>query len=192
MQSVVLDTPAGIGARLGWDPKLSEHDRKRILAKQILSARLGREEKSIVVERESPAQFGFHTQLFARIEEDELPVVIRTASFRGATVCAVAEPGTHFGLDLRDLHPDDVTLGDMKRGSHLFDEDNILSLTAHWTRVQAVREADGRGVRVKPDHVRLDTGLTKGWVPDRPIYYRILDLSRDGWVITLAYHEPEA
>lgn len=191
MQSVLLDTPRGIEARLGWDPKLSEHDRKRILAKQLLAARLGVDEKAIVVERESPAQFGFHTQLFARIDEDEVPVLIRTASFRAATVCAVAEPGTVLGLDLRDMHPDEITLGDMKRGSHLFDESNLQTLTAHWTRVQAVREADGRGVRVKPEYVRLDTGLNKGWIPDRPVYYKLLDLSREGWVITLAVHESE-
>lgn len=188
MESVLLDTPQGIGARLGWDPKMSEHDRKRVLAKQLIAARLGVEEKSVVIEREAPAQFGFHTQLFARIGEDPVPLLIRTASFRAATVCAVATPGTLFGLDLRDLQPDDVTLGDMKRGSHLFEEDNLLALTSHWTRVQAVREADGRGQRIKPDHVRLDANLAKGWVPDRPVYYKIFDLSRDGWVVTLAYH----
>lgn len=191
MESVLLDTPQGIGARLGWDPKMSEHDRKRVLAKQLISSQLGVEEKAIVIEREAPAQFGFHTQLFARIGEEPVPLLIRTASFRAATVCAVATPGTQFGLDLRDVHPDDVTLGDMKRGSHLFEEDNLLTLTSHWTRVQAVREADGRGQRVKPDHVRLDTNLAKGWIPDRPVFYKILDLSRDGWVVTMAYHLPE-
>lgn len=191
MESVLLDTPEGIGARLGWDPKTTEHDRKRILAKQLIAARLDVEEKTVIVEREAPAQFGFHTQLFARIDEDEVPLLIRTASFRSATVCAVADPGTLLGLDLRDMHPDETTVSDMKRGSHLLDEDDLLSLTAHWTCVQAVREADGRGLRVKPEHVRLDSGHRKGWIPDRPVFYKLLDLSRDGWVITLAYHLPE-
>jgi 4'-phosphopantetheinyl transferase len=40
---------------------------------------------------------------------------------------------------------------------------------------------------VKPDHVRLDSPLKKGWVPDRRVSYRLADLSRDGWIITLAY-----
>lgn len=190
MQSVLLDTPQGIGARLGWDPKMTEHDRKRVLAKQLVAARLGVEEKDVVVEREAPAQFGFHTQLFARVGEEELPLLIRTASFRAATVCAVATPGTLFGLDLRDMHPDEVTLSDMKRGSRLFVEmeANLATLTGHWTRVQAVREADGRGVRIKPEFVKLDTNLTHGWVPDRPVRYEIRDLSQDAWVVTLAYH----
>lgn len=192
MQSVLLDTPQGIGVRLGWDPKMTEHDRKRVLAKQLIAAKLGVEEKDVVVEREAPAQFGFHTQLWARVGDQEVPLLIRTASFRAATVCAIAPLGTLFGLDLRDMHPDDITLADMKRGSKLFDEANIQTLTAHWTRVQAVREADGRGVRIKPEFVKLDANHLKGWVPDRPVYYKTLDLSQDAWVVTLAYHLPDA
>jgi hypothetical protein len=42
-------------------------------------------------------------------------------------------------------------------------------------------------VRVKPDYVRLDQSRKKGWIPDRPTRYSLLDLSRDGWIITLAY-----
>lgn len=187
MESVLLDTPSGIGARLGWDPKLTEHDRKRILARQLISAKLGVEEKAVRVEREAPAQFGFHTQLFAEVDGQEVPLEIRTASFRAATVAAIADDGVKLGIDLRDAHPDDATLAEMKRHSHLFDEDNLTSLLAHWTRVQAVREADGRGVRMKPEYVRLDLSRNKGWIPDRPVHYSLLDLSRDGWIITIAY-----
>lgn len=187
MESVLLDTPSSIGARLGWDPKLTEHDRKRILARQLVAAHMGVEEKAVRIEREAPAQFGFHTQLFAEIGEEEVPLVIRTASFRAATVAAIADPGVRVGIDLRDAHPDDATLAEMKRHSHLFDGGNLDSLLAHWTKVQAVREADGRGVRMKPEYVRLDLSRNKGWVPDRPVHYSLLDLSRDGWIITLAY-----
>ncbi|TDN91843.1 hypothetical protein [Microbacterium sp. BK668] len=187
MESVLLDTPSGIGARLGWDPKLTEHDRKRILARQLVASRLGVEEKSVRIEREAPAQFGFHTQLFAEVDDEEVPLEIRTASFRAATVAAVAEPGVKVGLDLRDAHPDDATTSEMKRHSHLFDNDDLPALLSHWTKVQAVREADGRGVRVKPDYVRLDLSRNKGWIPDRPVHYSLVDLSRDGWIITLAY-----
>lgn len=187
MESVLLDTPSGIGARLGWDPKLTEHDRKRTLARQLVASRMGVEEKAVRIEREAPAQFGFHTQLFAEIDDQPVPLEIRTASFRAATVAAIAEPGVKLGLDLRDAHPDEPTIAEMKRHSHLFDSDNLTSLLSHWTKVQAVREADGRGVRMKPDYVRLDLSKNKGWIPDRPVHYSLLDLSRDGWIITLAY-----
>ena len=36
MKSVVLETPDGIDVRLGWDPSMSEHDRKRVLAKELI------------------------------------------------------------------------------------------------------------------------------------------------------------
>lgn len=192
MQSVTLSTPEGITARLLWDPKMTEHDRKRVLARELVAERLRIEPKAIRVERENPAQFGFHTQLFAEVEGREVPLVIKNASFRGATVVAVTNPGVPLGIDLRDEHPDSATQHQMRRHSHLLDESDLPKLVAHWTRVQAVREADGRGARVAPEHVRLDAPLNKGWIPDRRVYYKIIDLSRDGWVITLAYGEPEA
>ncbi len=192
MQSVLLDSPAGISARLGWDPKLSEHDRKRMLARELVAARLGLEERSVRVEREAPGKFGFHTQLIAEADGAEVPLLIRNASFRAATVVAVAEPAMTVGLDLRDAHPDDVELRTMQRHSHLWDESDLGALIAHWTRVQAVRDADGRGARVAADHVRLDAPLTKGWIPDRHVRYQLVDLSRDSWIITLAYTAPPA
>lgn len=191
MDSILLDTPEGVTARLGWDPRITDHDRKRILARQLVAAKMGVEEKAIRVEREAPAQFGFHTQLFATLEHQELPILIKTATFRGATVAAIAEPGSQVGLDIRDTQPNDELLHEMRAHSHLFDESDVPKLIAHWTRVEAVREADGRGSRVKPDHVRLDTPLTKGWVPDRKVHFDLYDLSRESWVITLAYHAPE-
>jgi 4'-phosphopantetheinyl transferase len=187
MQSVLLDTPSGITARLGWDPKLPEHDRKRALAREIVAAQLGVDERTVRIEREAPGQFGFHTQLIAEVDGQEVPLTIRNVNHRAATVVAVADPAIPVGLDLRDAHPDEATLHQMKRHSHLFDEDDLGKLLAHWTRVQAVRDADGRGARVAADHVRLDSPLTKGWIPDRRVYYQLADLSRDSWIITLAY-----
>ena len=187
MQSVLLETPSGITARLGWDPKLSEHDRKRILAREIIAAQLGIEQKAVRIEREAPGKFGFHTQLVAEVDGLEVPLGIRNANFRAATVVAVADPAVPLGLDLRDAHPDEPTLHQMQRHSHLFDEHDTVKLIAHWTRVQAIRDADGRGARVAADHVRLDSPLTKGWIPDRRVYYQLADLSRDSWIITLAY-----
>lgn len=187
MQSVLLDTPPGITARLGWDPKMAEHDRKRELAREIVAAQLGIEERSVRIEREEPGRFGFHTQLIAEVDGQEVPLRIRNANFRAATVVAVADPAVPLGLDLRDAHPDDATLREMRRHSHLIDSEDTGKLLTHWTRVQAVRDADGRGARVAADNVRLDSPLTKGWIPDRRVYYQLADLSREGWVITLAY-----
>ncbi|MBD3940380.1 hypothetical protein IF188_01535 [Microbacterium sp. NEAU-LLC] len=187
MQSVLLDTPAGITARLGWDPKMPEHDRKRQLAKELVAARLGVEPKDVRVEREAPRTFGFHTQLIVEVGGEEVPLKIRNANFRAATVVALTDPALPLGLDLRDAHPDESDLHVMQRHSHLFDEHDLPKLLAHWTRVEAVRDADGRGARVAADHVRLDSSLTKGWLPDRKVQYRLADASRDSWIITLAY-----
>lgn len=187
MESVLLDTPDGITARLGWDPKTAEHDRKRALAREIVAAQLGVDGRDVRVEREAPRTFGFHTQLFAEVGGEEVPLKIRNVSFRAATVVAVADPAVPLGIDLRDAHPDEAELHHMTRHSHLFEEHDLGKLLAHWTRVQAVRDADGRGARVAADHVRLNSPLTKGWIPDRRVQYDLADLSRDGWIITLAY-----
>jgi hypothetical protein len=187
MQTVLLDTPTGVTARLAWDPRVAEHDRKRLLAKEIVAAQLGVEPAAVKVDREAPGIFGFHTQLIAEVSGQEVPLKIRNANFRAATVVAVADPAVPLGLDLRDAHPDDAEVRNMKRHSHLFEEDDLSKLLAHWTRVQAVRDADGRGARVAADHVRLDSPRTKGWIPDRRVFYQLADLSRDGWIITLAY-----
>jgi len=191
MESVELDTPAGITACLGWDPKMSEHDRKRILAKELIARRLRIEEGDIAVIREQPTKFGHRTELYAEVDGQAVPLTIRNVSFRGATVVAVADPGIAIGLDLRDAHPDEATIREMQRHSHLFDEDNVRSLLEHWTRVVAIREADGRKNLIRGDNVRLNSPRTKGWVPDRKTQYELVDLSRDGWIITLAWAPKE-
>ncbi len=192
LQTVLLETPAGITARLGWDPATSVHDRRRIIARELIAAQLGCETKDIKIEREAPRGFGYHTRLIASRDGVELPIAIVTASYRAATVVAICEPGRALGIDIRDLHPEPADIRQMQKHSKLFDEDNIPDLLQHWVRVQAVLEADGRGVRVSPEHVRLDTGRARGWIPDRTARYRLTDISRDGWVITLAYGKPVA
>lgn len=187
MESVLLDTPDGITARLGWDPRMSEYDRKRVLARELVAAQLGVDREDVRVEREAPRTFGFHTQLIAEVGGEEVPLKIRNVSFRAATVVAVADPAVPLGLDLRDTRPDEAELHHMKRHSHLLEEHDLGRLLAHWTRVQAVRDADGRASRVAADHVRLNSPLTKGWIADRRVQYDLADLSRDGWIITLAY-----
>lgn len=185
--SVALDAPAGITAKLGWDPGTPVHDRRRILAKELVVERLGCDPKEVRVDREEPRGFGYHRRLIATRAGADLPLTIATASFRAATVVVVCEPGTRLGVDVRDLQPDAADLTAMRRHSHLFDESNVLDLVDHWTRVQAVLEADGRGTRVAAQHVRLDTGRTSGWIPDRAARYAIADMSRDAFVITIAH-----
>ncbi|GAA3911356.1 hypothetical protein [Microbacterium invictum] len=187
LQSVVLDTPAGISARLGWDPATTVHDRRRILAKELIAAQLGCEVKDIKIEREAPRSFGYHTQLIASRDGADLPIAIKTASYRAATIVAICDPGLPVGVDIRDLQPDADELRQMRKHSHLLDESNVPELVHHWTHAQAVLEADGRGVRVAPDHVRLNSARTKGWIPDRAMQYALADVSRDAWIITIAY-----
>lgn len=186
LQTVLLETPAGVSARLGWDPATTVHDRRRIIAKELIAAQLGCEVKEVKIEREAPRGFGYHTRLIASRGGEELPIAIITASFRAATVVAICDPGLPLGIDIRDLNPEKADIRQMQKHSHLLDESNITDLLQHWVRVQAVLEADGRGVRVAPEHVRLDTGRHKGWIPDRKMKYELVDASRDGWVITVA------
>ena len=186
LQTVPLDTPDGVTARLGWDPATSVHDRRRIIAKELIAAKLGCEPKDIRVEREPPRGFGYHTRLIASRDGEELPISIVTASYRAATVVAICDPSLSVGIDIRDMTPEPADIRQMQKHSRLFDESNIPDLLQHWVRVQAVLEADGRGVRVAPEHVRLDAGRHRGWIPDRNMKYTLVDASRDSWVITIA------
>lgn len=186
LQTVLLDTPAGVSARLGWDPGTTVHDRRRIIAKELIAAKLGCEIKDVKIEREAPRGFGYHTRLVASRDGEELPIAIVTASYRAATVVAICDPELPLGIDIRDLTPDAADIRQMQKHSRLLDESNIPDLLQHWVRVQAVLEADGRGVRVASEHVRLDAGRHKGWLPDRTMKYQLVDASREGWVITIA------
>lgn len=192
LQTVPLDTPSGVSARLGWDPATTVHDRRRIIAKELIAAQLGCDTKDIRIEREAPRGFGYHTRLIASRDGVELPISIVTASYRAATVVAICDPALSVGIDIRDMHPDAADIRQMQRHSRLFDESNTEDLLQHWVRVQAVLEADGRGVRVAPDRVHLDSGRNKGWIPDRKMKYELVDASRDGWIITIAVGRPAA
>ncbi len=187
LQTVLLDTPAGVSARLGWDPATSVHDRRRLIARELIAARLGCDITDIKIDREAPRGFGYHTRLIASRDGAELPIAIVTASYRAATVVAISDPGLPLGIDIRDLQPESADLRLMKKHSKVVDGAGTTELLHHWVRVQAVLEADGRGVRVAPEHVSLDNGRNKGWLPDRNMKYTLVDASRDGWVITLAY-----
>jgi len=187
MQTVLLDTPTGITARLGWDPAITVHDRRRMIAREVVAAAVRCDEKDVRIEREAPRGFGYHTRLVASRDGVEVPLVITTASYRAATVVAISDPGLPIGIDIRDAHPEPADLARMRKHSRLFSSADTLDLIDHWVHVQAVLEADGRGVRVAPEQVRLDPGRHRGWIPDRNMRYSLVDVSRDGWIITLAY-----
>ncbi|WP_292836283.1 hypothetical protein [Microbacterium sp.] len=186
LQTIPLETPPGVSARLGWDPATTVHDRRRMIAKELIAAQLGCEPTDVEIEREAPRGFGYHTRLIASRDGEELPIAIITASYRAATVVAICDPGLPLGIDIRDMHPEPADIRQMQKHSRLFDEQNIPDLLHHWVCVQAVLEADGRGVRVAPEHVRLDSGRHTGWLLDRKMKYALVDASRDGWVITIA------
>lgn len=183
---VPLETPGDVSAMLGWDPGTTVHDRRRILAKELIARRLGCEPHEIVIEREAPRGFGYHTRLIASMDGAELPLSIVTASYRAATVVAICAPSLPLGIDIRDMHPDPADLRTMARHSHLLAESDADDLLHHWVCVQAVLEADGRGVRVAPEYVTLDSARRTGWLRDRKMHYRLVDASRDGWIITIA------
>lgn len=187
METVTLDAPQGILARMLWDPGTSEHDRRRILARELIAQKLGCDERDVIVTREAPRGFGYHTQLVGSVDGDPVPFALPTATYGSATVVALCDPALRVGLDIRDTHPDEDLLFQMRKGSRLFDEDDVPKLLAHWTKAQAVLEADGRGVRVNPIHVRLDG--VRGWIPDRKVHYRVVDLSHGGYLVSLAYSD---
>ncbi|MFS0866518.1 hypothetical protein AB3M83_04170 [Microbacterium sp. 179-B 1A2 NHS] len=192
LASVKLDSPQGIAARLGWDPATTAHDRRRSLARELVAAGLGCEPGEVTVDREEPRGFGYHRRLIATRAGRTVPMTIATASHRAATIVAVCDPATRIGLDLRDPQPDARELALMRRHSHVLDGANVRDLLDHWTHVQAVLEADGRGTRVLPERVMLGTGRRTGWVPDRDAVYTLTDASRDAWIVTIATAEPGA
>lgn len=195
MQSVRLDTPEGVSARLGDDGKVTLHDRRRILARELVAERLHLDADDLRIVRDAPSIFGYHTRLFAylRDADDPLPILITTATDRDATVVAVSAPDMRIGLDIRSAAPDDATLHEVVRHFPqwaMYDE--VAQLT-HWAAVQAVLDADARGTRVHPERVRLDLTAKHGKVPDRDARYDLADLSTQGYLITLAYGpDPES
>lgn len=195
MKSTNLDAPEGITARMGWEPGTEAKVRIRQLAKQILAEQLEIDAAFVNVEREAPVQFGHHTQLLPMVDGRPVKLAVRTASFRSASVVAVSEPGLLVGLDIRDHQPEDGTIRDIREhsklwGDSLWDKASDESLLMHWSRVQAVRQADPRGVSIRTEAVKLDPPFGKAWTPDRRGDFRLVDLSRDGFIITLAYGAP--
>ena len=134
-----------------------------------------------------PPHFGHLVQFEATVSGKPVPLTIKAASFRTATVVAVSDAAVPIGLDIRDLRPDEITLREMRRHSHLIDggSDQVAprSLDPGSGRPRSRRPRAARAPRARA----AGHALKKGWVSDRKVYYRIQDLSRDAWLITLAY-----
>lgn len=195
MQSVQLDAPEGISARLGDDAKVSLHDRRRILAKELVAERLRLDAGDLRIVRDAPTIFGYHTRLFAYVGDAEhpLPLSITTATHADATVVAVSGPDIRVGLDIRSAASDPATLAEVVRHFPPWATYDDVAQLARWGAVQAVLDADARGTRVHPEHVRLDITAKHGRIPDRAARYDLVDLSRSGYLITMAYgDEPDA
>ncbi|WP_417564293.1 hypothetical protein [Microbacterium sp.] len=195
METKELTAPSGITAWMGWAPGTSPAERIRYLAKEALADRLDVDRDDINVDREAVSTFGHNTTLLPYIGSRELPVVVRTASGRIGSVVAVTEPDRPVGLDIRSRARDEALLHEIHARSHLWGDSlwetaSDESLLMHWSRVQAVRQADPRGVENRPEHVRLDPPFSRAWTQDGRDAYRLFDLSSQGFIVTLALGEP--
>ncbi len=88
-------------------------------------------------------------------------------SHGGGLVVAAASWGAAVGVDLEPLQVSPERLAAIR---DLTGEASVL----HWTRVEAVLKADGRGLRVDPARVTLEGA--RGWVDDSPAHYEVTEV----------------
>ena len=187
MESQLLNTPPGISARIVADPASSDHDRRHLLARELISSLLDVDDRAIRFEREAPAQFGFHTHLIAHVQGSPVPLQITTASIGAVTVVGIAKPGVSFGFDIRvSDEPGDDEVRWMRSHSHLYVDTDVPTLVRHWSWIRAIGAADGRELLAQP-LVQLDVPRGRGWVRDRHTTYDVIELSQKEWTVTLAH-----
>ena len=165
MESVLLSAPEGILARLGWDPRLDERARILALARELVAEHEGVDEDSVRVDYETPAQFGHLVQLEATVSGAAVPSTIKAASFRTATVVAVADANVPIGLDIRDLQPDAVTLREMRRHSHLIDGGSDQSSSPTGRACRPCSPPTAAGCASTPSTCGWTPGSTRGGCP---------------------------
>ena len=87
-------------------------------------------------------------------------------------VVAAAVWGAHLGIDVEDLDQPSDALAAI---GVLTGETSLL----RWTRVEAVLKADGRGLRIDPSLVSIESvgGEVRGSVADRPARYGISEVA---------------
>jgi len=144
----------------------------RMLLRELVAELSGRELGSITVtaacpdcgrEHGQPRVSGLHVSL----------------SHAGDRVIAAAHPDRAIGVDIesRDVSPERVAAIRTIAGAGGLE---------HWTRIEAVLKADGRGLRVDPRAVRLD-GDTATLDGSR---YELADASDDRYIATVATRLP--
>lgn len=104
----------------------------------------------------------------------ELPGIHLSLSHAGERTLATASRGAAIGVDLerRDISPGRLAAIQKVSGGDL----------AHWTRVEAVLKADGRGLRVDPRAVEVegDHATLEG------AHYELTDASDDRYLASVA------
>ena len=189
MQSVLLDTPAGITARLGLGP---EAPRARPQAPARAGDRRGaagrraeggprRARGARGVRLPHPAHRRGRRGGAAAGDPQRRASAPRRSSRSPIPRCAL-------GLDLRDAHPDEPTLHRDAPPLAPVRRDDIGKL-------HRALDAGPGGARRRRSRMRVSQPTTCGSTPRSPrggsptgrCYYQLADLSRDSWVITLAY-----
>ncbi len=116
----------------------------RMLLRELVAELTGAELASITVIAACPDCGLEH----GRPRVAEHPGIHLSLSHAGGRTLAAATTGAAIGVDLerRDISPDRLAAIQKVAGGDL----------AHWTRVEAVLKADGRGLRVDPRAVEVD------------------------------------
>ena len=149
----------------------------RMLLREVAAELLGTRPDSVVIVARCPDCGGPHGQ--PRVEHSTM----RLSLSRCATaVVAVASRITAVGID---VEPDDVGPDRLAAIGILTGVESVL----HWTAIEAVLKADGRGLRVDPARVlisRRPPGF-RAWVADSGRSYRVTQPElHPGLVVSLA------
>ena len=160
--------------RLASDPHPERFLAGRMLLRELAAELTGRELESIPVSAACPDCGREHGQ-------PRVAGLHMSLSHSGDRVVAAAHPDRAIGVDLesRDVSPERLaTIRTIAGGVGL----------EHWTRVEAVLKADGRGLRVDPRSVMVaesgDHALLDG------ARYELRDVSDAEYVVAIAVRSP--
>jgi 4'-phosphopantetheinyl transferase len=137
----------------------------RALLRRLAAEQLGIAPEDVPLVQRCPDCGGPHGR--PMIDGSELRVSLARCEL-GAV--AVAAWGADIGVDVEPLVQSAERLAAIRE---VAGGDGI----AHWTRVEAVLKADGRGLRVDPRRVRVSGAAA--WVDGEPARYRIIEPSLD-------------
>ena len=150
---------------LAFDPDASAPDAGRALLRRLAAEQLGIASEKVTLTQRCPDCGGPHGRPV--VAGSELRVSLARCVL-GAV--AVAAWGTGIGVDVEPLAQTPARLAAIEEvagGAGI----------AHWTRVEAVLKADGRGLRVDPRRVRIEGGIAS--IDGEPARYRIVEPAVD-------------